>query len=48
MLQILLPAWTVCLDLFFTAIAYGISGIRIPVRAACIPVSYTHLTLPTN
>ena len=36
MLQILLPAWTVCLDLFFTAIAYGISGIRIPVRAACI------------
>ena len=34
MLQILLPAWTVCLDLFFTAIAYGISGIRIPVRAA--------------
>ena len=37
MLQILLPAWTVCLDLFFTAIAYGISA-----------VSYTHLTLPTN
>ena len=36
MLQILLPAWTVCLDLFFTAIAYSISGIRIPVRAACI------------
>ncbi len=36
MLQILLPAWTVCLDLFFTAIAYGISGIRISVRAACI------------
>lgn len=36
MLQIILPAWTVCLDLFFTAIAYGISGIRISLRAACI------------
>ena len=36
MLQIILPAWTVCLDLFFTAVAYGVSGIRIPLRAACI------------
>lgn len=44
MLQIILPAWVVCLDLFFTAIAYGISGIRIPLRAACI-LSGTGATL---
>ncbi len=36
MLEVLLPAWSVCLAFFFSVFAYGISGIRIPVRAACI------------
>lgn len=36
MLQCFLPSLAVCLDLFFTAIAYGMSGIRIPMRSALI------------
>lgn len=36
MLQGVLSALAVCLDLFFTAAAYGMSGIRIPMRSAWI------------